>query len=230
MSCLAVSHDKPDLAHEAIESVVAQRYVDWELVVVDSGVLFDAGYYDRFRWRADPRIVVVRSGETERTRRTKAMAPWCFNECFRRGLVRGDLVTYLCDDDVLYPDAFAAFVAYAERNPHVLAMYASEDVGVIEPDGRRAIVGERRAVGFGGRCIQGRVMDCQVDYLQLCHRRAVLDLLGGDGWDEGKANESHADGVFMERIGAVTPIVPLDVKVGQNRRTPRSTYAPSGSR
>ena len=61
-------------------------------------------------------------------------------------------------------------------------------------------------------------------------------ISGADGWEqiaeygwwpEEKATEDHADGIFMERIGFVTPILPIDVKVSQNRRTPRSTYAPS---
>jgi hypothetical protein len=33
----------------------------------------------------------------------------------------------------------------------------------------------------------------------------------------------------MERIGAVTPFHPIDIKVSQNRRTPKSTYLPSRS-
>jgi hypothetical protein len=45
-------------------------------------------------------------------------------------------------------------------------------------------------------------------------------------WPEDKATESHADGLFMERIGAQVPIYPIDIKVSQNRRTPRSTYVP----
>jgi hypothetical protein len=227
VTCLVVCHDKPEFTHEAIDSLLRQTHTHWHAVVSDSGTLFDAGYYDRFHWRRDPRIRLVRSTETDETRRTRAMAPWCFNECFRNGLVRGELVTYLCDDDVWYPNAFATFAAYFGRNPHVAALYASQDVGVIHPDGRRAVVGQRRALGLGGKCVSGRVMDCQVDYLQLCHRRSVLDLLGDPWWPEGKETESHADGVFMERLGEHVPIVPHDVTVGQNRRTPRSTYVPS---
>ena len=98
------------------------------------------------------------------------MAPWCFNECFRRGWVNGDLVMYLCDDDVLYPRAFETFVSYCRRHPEAQAMYASQDIGLIYPDGRHAILGERRATRIGGRCGSGRTMDCEVDYLQFCHR------------------------------------------------------------
>ncbi len=229
MSCIVVSHNKPNLCHEAIESVVNQTHREWQCLVVDSGVLYDQGYFDSFRWSSDERLVFIRSTETEETRKTKAMAPWCFNECFRNGLVKGELVMYLCDDDILYPNAFQTFVSYAESRPDVLAMYASQDVGVIYPNGWRAVTGERRAIGVGGKCVNGRPFDCQVDYLQFCHRRSLLDKMQGNQWwrEEKDQHENHADGIFMERCGSYTPIHPIDVKVSQNRRTPSSTYGPS---
>src|SRR5439155_1572197 len=224
---ICVCHNKPDLTAEAIESVINQSYPHWEAIVVDSGVLYDAGYYDRFPWRHDRRLRLIRSDETDETRRTKAMAPWCFNECFRKGLVSGDLIMYLCDDDIFYPNAFATFVSHSRQHPEAQAMYASQDVAMICPNGWRAIVGERRATRPGGRCCNGRPMDCHVDSLQLCHTPQVLELLPGDEyWPEGKDSQSHADGIFMERIGEHTPIYPIDVKVSQNRRTLQSTYAP----
>jgi glycosyltransferase involved in cell wall biosynthesis len=227
VSCLCVCHNKPDVTPDAIRSLLHQTYPHWEAILVDSGALYDAGYYDQFDWRTDRRIRLIRSPETDETRRTRAMAPWCFNECFRRGWVRGDLVMYLCDDDILYPRAFETFVSYCRQHPDTHAMYASQDIGVIYPDGGHGIVGERRATGLGGQCSGGRRMDCQVDYLQFCHKRDVLTLFPDDEyWPEGKETERHADGVFMERIGALVPIHPIDVKVSQNRRTAHSTNQP----
>jgi hypothetical protein len=227
VTCICVSHNKPGIAHEAIESIVNQSYPNWEALIVDSGVLYDAGHYDRFAWRSDQRVKLIRSEETAEIRRAKAMAPWCFNECFRRGLVSGDLVMYLCDDDILYPNAFETFVTFSRRNPHVQAMFASQDIGVIYPTGWRAIVGERRATQTGGKHSAGRPMDCHVDYLQFCHKPEVLKFFPDEEyWPEGKDTESHADGIFMERIGERVAIHPIDVKVSQNRRTMQSTYNP----
>jgi glycosyltransferase involved in cell wall biosynthesis len=223
VTCICVCHDKPDLAHEAIGSILSQTYPHWQALVIDSGVLYDAGYYEQFPWRTDRRIRLFRSNETPELRRTKAMAPWCFNEAFRRGWVKGELVVYLCDDDILYPNAFETFVSNCRRNPDAQAMYASQDLGMIYPNGWRALVGERRASGIGGRICRGRPMDSEVDYLQFCHRTEVLRQFPNDEyWPEEKATEEHADGIFMERIGSYVPIHPIDVKVSQNRRTPRS--------
>jgi glycosyltransferase involved in cell wall biosynthesis len=223
-----VCHNKPDITHEAIQSVVQQSYHNWELVIIDSGVLYDQGYYDKFPWINDGRVKLIRSTETEETRQTKAMAPWCFNEAFRNGWATGDLIMYISDDDVLYPQAFDTFVSYVKFNPNALAMYASEDVGVIYPNGWRAIIGERRADHVGGSCVQGKRMDCVVDMLQFCHKKELLNFFPNDEyWPEGKEHESHADGVFMEKCGSYVPIYPVDIKVSQNRRTPNSLYNPS---
>jgi GT2 family glycosyltransferase len=227
VTCICVCHDKPEFAHEAIQSIIDQSYPHWEALIIDSGVSYDRGYYDRFAWRHDPRVRLIRSDETPELRRGKAMAPWCFNECFRKGLVRGELVMYLCDDDILYPKAFETFVAHAKQHPEHKAMYASQDIGIVRPDGTRTICGERRATRIGGRCVNGRRMDCEVDYLQFCHRREVIGLLDGDEyWPEAKDTESHADGIFMERFGEHVPIYPIDIKVSQNRRTTQSLNDP----
>jgi hypothetical protein len=110
-----------------------------------------------------------------------------------------------------------------------MAMYASQDIGWIGPDGRREIVGERRALAPGGACCNGRIMDCQVDYLQLCHRASALRIFpDGEYWPEDKATEDHADGLFMEKLGRFFEILPIDVKIGQNRRTPWSINVPAG--
>jgi hypothetical protein len=145
-------------------------------------------------------------------------------------LVSGDLITYLCDDDIFYAHAFATFVSYYRRNPRAQAIYASQDIAAVYPNGWRALIGERRASGPGGQHCQGRPMDCHVDYLQFCHKAEVLRLLGTTAyWPEGKDTESHADGIFMERVGEHVMIYPLDVKVAQNRRTSQSTYVPLSS-
>lgn len=228
VTCILISHNKPDLCHEAIQSVMDQSHHQWECLVVDSGVLYDQGYFQKELYSRDERIKVIRSTETDLTRKTKAMAPWCFNECFRQQLVNGELVMYLCDDDILYSNAFETFVKFAQQHTEALAMYASQDIGVIFNDGRRKIVGQRLAKRMAGRICKGVKLDCKVDYLQFCHRRVLLDQLStNEWWPENKDTESHADGIFMENCGALTPIYPINVKVSQNRRAPSSLNHPT---
>lgn len=223
VSCIVVSHNKPTLCFEAIQSVVNQTYQEWECLVVDSGILYDQDYFNWFTFSNDKRLTLIRSSETELTRKTKAMAPWCFNECLRQGKVKGELIIYLCDDDLLYPNAFKTFVDYVAENPNTLAMYASQDIGVIYPNGKLKIVSERLASKMAGKYCQGIKLDCEVDYLQFCHHRKLLALISDhEWWPEAKETESHADGLFMEKCGTLTAIYPINIKTSQNRRTPDS--------
>ena len=135
---------------------------------------------------------------------------------------------YLFDDYLLYPNAFGTFVDAFRQNPRAMAMYASQDIGRLGPEGRTEKIGERRALAAGGKCCAGRIMDCQVDYLQLCHRRTALSAFPDtEYWPEDKATGDHADGLFMEKLGSYWPILPIDVTISLNRRTPWSINLPT---
>jgi glycosyltransferase involved in cell wall biosynthesis len=223
ISCILLSHDKPDHVGEAIDSLRAQTFRDWEAVVFDSGVLYDQGFFAALQAMKDPRFRLIRSWETEELRQTKTIASWCFNECFRKRLLNGSFVTYLCDDDLYYPNAFQAFHDYTQSHPEAKAMYASVDLTGVSAAKEKLLFRELLAEELKGSCCGGGTLDCQVDYLQLCHRADLFDQFpDGEFWPEDRAVILHADGVFLEKIGSRTPIYPVPVKIGENRKIPNS--------
>ncbi|MBN1270103.1 MAG: glycosyltransferase family 2 protein [Kiritimatiellae bacterium] len=225
-SLILLSHNKPRLVREAVACVLAQTHADWEAVLIDSGVLYEQGF---FRDVTDPRFRVVPSGETDELRRTKHMASWCFNRVLNDGGLTGELILYLCDDDLLYPEAMSTFRrVYLEHGRAPQAMYASQDIGVVDAEGNNRVIGQRLADRPGGRCCRGRRLDCRVDYLQFCHTAAILrryrEAYGTDEYHpEDKRHAYHADGIFMERIGALTAVHPVPEVLSMNRRTAEST-------
>lgn len=222
-SCILLSHDKAAYVGEAIDSLLAQTFRDWEAVVMDSGVLHDCGFFSSLPAMKDPRIRLVRSWETEEIRKTKTIASWCFNECFRKKLLNGQYVTYLCDDDLFYPNAFQVFHDYAQAHPDAKAMYASVDMTGLSANGEKLLFRELLAEEVKGSCCGGGPLDCHVDYLQLCHKADLFDLFPeGDFWPEDREVIQHADGIFLEKIGNLTPIYPIPVKIGENRKVPLS--------
>jgi glycosyltransferase involved in cell wall biosynthesis len=222
-SCILLSHDKAAHVGEAINSLLAQTFGDWEAVVMDSGVLYDRGFFSSLPAMTDPRIRLVRSWETEEIRQTKTIASWCFNECFRKKLLNGQYVAYLCDDDLFYPNAFQAFHDYAQSHPEAKAMYASVDLTGVSAEGEKLLFRELLADEVKGSCCGGGPLDCQVDYLQLCHKADLFDLFSeGEFWPEDREVVQHADGVFLETIGSLVPIHPIPVKIGENRKVPLS--------
>jgi spore maturation protein CgeD len=223
---LLLSHDKPAFVGEAINSLLIQTFPDWEAIVFDSGVLYDQGFFTRLPGMSDSRLRLIRSWETEDLRKTRTIASWCFNECFRMGLVSGDYVTYLCDDDFLYPNAFQAFFDYAREHPEAQAMYAGVDMTAVNAQGQIVYSSSIPADGIRGGCCQGGPLDCHVDYLQLCHKRDLFHFFSEDEfWPESIELKRHADGIFMEKIGERFPIYPVPVKIGQNRKVPSSINA-----
>ncbi|MBI3865523.1 MAG: glycosyltransferase family 2 protein [Planctomycetia bacterium] len=222
-TCIVLSHDKPARVAEALASLAAQTFTDWEAIVFDSGVLTDRGFFENLLVAKDPRFQFVRSWETEELRRSKTIASWCFNECFRQKMVRGTWVTYLCDDDLLYPGALAAFHDHVQNHPQTRVMYASIDMTVINPQGERLLLRESIAREMKGACCRGGRLDGEVDYLQLCHHVDALNVFPNDEyWPEDRAVIRHADGVFLEQIGRHFPIEPVDAKIGENRKVPES--------
>lgn len=222
VSVIVVSHNKPRFAKEAVGSLLAQTHKDWQALVVDSGVLIDQGY---FNYITDPRVSVVPSGETPGQAKTTNMASWCFNRWLNSGKPLGELIMYLCDDDLLYPEAFETLWSfYVKNNREPQAMYASQDIGLVAPDGTTKITGRRIADRPAGRFCKGRKLDCQVDYLQFCHTRNILEKYreaykSSVYHSEDKADAYHSDGIFMEQIGALTKIYNIDKVLSMNRRT-----------
>ena len=223
ISCILLSHNKVAHVGEAIDSLLAQTFSDWEAVVFDSGVLYDQGFFSALPAMQDPRFRLVRSWETEELRQTKTIASWCFNECFRKKMLNGQYVVYLCDDDLFYPNAFQTYYDYVQTHPEARAMYASIDMTAVTPSGEKLTYHELLAKEVKGSCCGGGPLDCHVDYLQVCHKADLFDLFpDGEFWPEDREVIAHADGVFLEKIGSKVPICPIPVKIGENRKVPLS--------
>lgn len=213
MTCILTSHCKPDYIHEAISSILMQSYTEDQLIVADSGALARSGAFSRYQ--DDGRVLVITTGETPEMRGQICLQARAINECFRHGLVRGELVCYLSDDDVYGIGIFAAWMEAAANHPDQLAWYGSAERWEVRPEGQ-VHVGELPTVGVGGL---GVSLDNLIDGMQVCHR-AGLRL----EWPEAIETASHADGVFIDRIGAVAAIHPVTANVGRHRHTPASTF------
>ena len=222
-TCIVVSHNKPARVTEALASLARQTFADWEAIVFDSGVLYDQGFFESLPFTSDPRFRFVRSWETDELRRTKTIASWCSNECFRKQLVRSKYVTYLCDDDLLNSGAFDAFHRSLEAQPNAMALYGAVDMTVVNDRGERFLLREIPAKEIKGSVCGGGRLDQQVDYLQICHHVDVLKSFPTDEyWPEDRDAIRHADGIFLEKVGRHYPIYPVAAKIGENRKVPES--------
>lgn len=216
LTCILVSHAKAVLVQDAIHSLLAQTYPDFEVIIIDSGVLYDTGLFDRLP--LDSRFKVIRSPEDENVRQHKVPHSWCVNWCYGQGLINGEITTYLCDDDIYYSRAFETIIKAYKAHEDWEACYLPIDWATVTVNGIVTITGRSGVGTVGGSCCNGQTMNCVVDYLQFNHKTALLDALAPTCWPEERWNLANADGVFMERIGSLVPIHPVDgPPIGQNR-------------
>ena len=125
VSIVLPTHNGRRYLAEAVESILAQTYERWELVVVDDASTDDTpALIERLAAR-DPRIRVVRN---ERNLRL----PASLNRGF--GLTRGELVTWTSDDNRHHPDALAELVAVLAARPEVDVVFS--DYVVVDDAGR----------------------------------------------------------------------------------------------
>ncbi len=221
ISCLLISHNKPFFLKEMIDSVLNQSHSDWELLIMDSGILLDQGYFDKYK--DDSRISVYRSEETQQIRDSLAIAPWCYNRLIPKA--KGDLYIYGCDDDQYLPHGFAIFNEYMRRNPDWLVCYSSQDHGYYSPPDKPVVTGTRQAYTIRGRGIAP--LNCVVDGMQMCHRRELFDVFDMNTfWNEDRKYKHHSDGILLEKIGSRVRIHPVPFKTSFNRRTPVSDNIP----
>lgn len=102
-----------------IESVIAQTYTNWELLVVDDCSTDNVmAIVERYA-ALDNRIRLIRH-ECNRK------LPASLNSGFAQS--RGEYLTWISDDNYFHPDAISEMVGYLRRNPAVDMVYTDYEV------------------------------------------------------------------------------------------------------
>ncbi len=112
VSVVIPTYNRADLLSQSIRSVLAQTYGDFELIVVDDG---STDHTEQMvKSHQDHRIVYVKQANQER--------------CVARnnGISRaaGDVIAFLDDDDLWFPDTLAAQIAVLDQHPEVGLVYS----------------------------------------------------------------------------------------------------------
>jgi glycosyltransferase involved in cell wall biosynthesis len=118
----------PDVLAATIDSVLAQRYPNWELCLVDDASPSGHVWATLERYAAiDPRIKIARRGENGGIARAS-------NDAL--ALATGEFLAFLDHDDVLVPDALNVFAL--ELAAHAPVDFAYSDEAKLLADGRLA--------------------------------------------------------------------------------------------
>lgn len=214
VTVIVTAHAQPVRVHDAIASVRAQTTDAWQCLVVSSGRIPAADLMGPYT--ADARIQVMETGEDVAIDGRGRGQAWAINEAWRRGRVRGDLVTHLSDDDVLAPSCLARWLAVSRLYPEWAAWYGSAERLRIHQDGRCEVLGPLELRGVGR---PDNPLRTHVDGLQVCCRRSART-----DWPEDPAVAAEADGRWMDALAIGSHIHPVDQVVGTHRHTPQSCF------
>jgi glycosyltransferase involved in cell wall biosynthesis len=142
---MAVHNEEPFLA-ESVESVLAQSFADFELIISDDGSTDETPAIARVLQARDPdRIRLVR-GERNQGK------PFALNRAL--AIARGELIAWLDGDDVMLPEKLARQVRALDASPE--AAGCSHDAEMFESDSGR-IIGRFSQVANGGPLRSGGI-------------------------------------------------------------------------
>ncbi len=127
VSVVVPTRDRPAMLRDALESVCAQDYPNWEAIVVNDGGADISGVLQSLP-AAAARITLIRSVQSAGQARAR-----------NRGIAaaRGDIVAFLDDDDRYKPDHLARLVAGLRDSGAALGYTRAEAVWERIAEGRR---------------------------------------------------------------------------------------------
>lgn len=187
MSVLLTTYNRPRMLAEAVESVLAQTYQDFELIILDDNSPPDSGVpaYLAGLWD-DPRVVIYKSNVQPAERPHKTRYAVLAN--IGLALARGEYVTYLCDDDLYYPGRLQAMTARLDQG----------DCQVVY--GSQSVTRDGAQVAFRPAMMILDSPACVVDHSSVMHTaQAAVDA---GGWDDSPRHWNQADARFWERLVA----------------------------
>ncbi|HIJ65994.1 MAG TPA: glycosyltransferase [Candidatus Hydrogenedentes bacterium] len=167
----------PTLA-EAIDSIRAQTWKDWELIVLDDGSSDNSVRIAEAIAASEPRVRVVRS---EHVGIVKALQRAC-------GDARGDYIARMDADDLAAPTRLAKQTALMNREPHVaLSGTLIEMYGAPIGQGRRRYEKWINGLLSHEDIVRELFIECPLPHPTFMMRREAFDTIGGyqdHGWPE----------------------------------------------
>lgn len=184
---------------ETLNSLLAQSFTDFELLVVDDGSTDDTpGLLEEFR-QGDPRVRVVTNERNKGRPATRNVG---------LGLARGRYLALMDADDYCIPERLALQVAYLDAHPEVDIL--SGLWGKVDADGRPLEATDQRMRCLTPREVAARMLfDCPIHQPTIMARTAVLKQYQYDeSFPVAQDHELWAR-MSVERCFAVLPNVLL---------------------
>jgi spore maturation protein CgeD len=206
-SVILSSYNRPKLIREAIGSLLAQTVNDFEVVITDDGSNQET--LDAIRGIISNdrrfRLMTIEGRETVDYAAVVNRSIDRINDALP--LLSGEIVHYLCDDDLYEKNRFSCFDDLF-TDPRVMVGYGR--LIYIYVDGKPT--GETRYFDLIGDPF------CKLDHNQFAHRRSTLFSVSR--WEHPEPPHYFGDGQYMRALSKIWPLVGVDRVVAYKRRHP----------
>lgn len=207
VSVIMNSYNRPKRIRDAVASVQEQSYTNWELFIVDDNSNEQTQRVLAQIESQEPRCTLLHSGVDEKDRFRTTRYATCINLAIPR--LTGDLVTYLTDDDVYYPQRFEKMVSVFQSNPEIYIVYGRQRLAGIN-DGRIVPLGTRELVGIT------RSPANHVDHCSVMHRRSCFAMV--PRWNDDEGLWCAADSIFFSELAKYWAFYPIDFITDEHRQ------------
>lgn len=195
ISCILTSYNRPQFVRQALQSVEAQTYRNFELILLDESdpeILDILGVVSSFKLPL-VKILVSEVKPEERIRTNR------LGLTINAGLAmaEGDLISYLADDDFYFPGWFEEGVKFFEAHPEVQQAFGS-----LHYSSCRELRFDQTT---GVRFFDSPIPDPfgKLDHNQVIHRK------GSTTWPTGPQTLMEPDGHFFRELAKSGPFHPI---------------------
>lgn len=187
VSVLLTSYNRAAMLREAIGSVRAQTFQDFELIILDDNSAPGSGVPEVLAgYWGQPGIRIYKSGVADHERKLRTR--YAVNINTGLTIARGAYITYLCDDDLYLPRRLEVMVARLDEG----------DCDVVYGWQRLDEDGRQKALRPAERVLDRAA--CVVDHSSVMHTAAAARAVGG--WDEDPFYWRQGDAAFFQRLNA----------------------------
>lgn len=215
------TYNRPKLATDAIWSVRNQTLQEWELLVADDDSNEETVSAIEKAAEGDDRVRLIkqaagRPSMEERRFTTRYCAT--INRALTEA--RGDLIAYVCDDDVLYPNSLKVRLEAFDTNPDIHVVYGRLRSITYDKESNWDSNGKPRPGGltfpeYGetdpetGKLVNPATWNAglmttiagHLDHNQVSHRKVCLEEMGGPPfWPVIDSRVWVGDAAFFQRL------------------------------
>ena len=157
ISIVTATYNRPDKLKHMIESILTQRYDNFELIVVDDCSSEENNLLNQKICGVDERIKYIHLLENKKQCNARNIGVKCST---------GDWIRYLDDDDELYPNSLHLYNRYIQENPDIKVFTTRYKIN-------------NSVEGVDISKLDHPLDNWQIDTCCVIHKRECFDIAGG---------------------------------------------------